>query len=966
MASAANFHNWVDLQRKLKQSKLRLDQEEEDKQQLLSRFKSLQASYAKRQLELRELICKAGRTKAIADDSVMGSHAVHIHGFLFYIKSHLDILSLLIEKILVFHPWLDLFVESLAFNFYEDLLEPESNHIEMLKMLQTLIKSECRRRPSSSDIFNENVCTLLGKILPLYSKLQPQRKFLVEVLRKPLLKIVYGDQRDLHIDLQSLYNKVKFSRDTLTGLPPMPKRKGKSAKFLSRIEPQEVDNLICLNDSEVMIGVIQLSELLIDRCKLILSEIYSKVEALPYGVRWICKVLNDVVGETSENAEAERSQLIGTFLFAKWWLPSIISADTNGLLQDCDVPPVIRKNLGLVSNVLKQIFRNSQLDGAQYDHINEFIREEAASMREYFAKVIDIPDYINEQCTASEISLTSVATASTEVSGLFDSSKMDISSHMEQSREMNLQTMLISITEVKGLVELVIACEASLIEQGHEELVQLAAAIKTAQQLDDLFVLSDLSKEFYLMMINSDFKEASQSPKKPTDKFIENVKEVTLDMLMDMDHLGQFCNQSKDSSLMDIVTFIINYPYLFETKRDKTERIPIQTSADYLKLNLNLLPSYYTANNFLKLYQELRDEQLEAYRSKFAATNLYRQTMLYGLEILSSNFKDCESECRVQEHFEKTKELLDFVKYTTIYVCIFHLKTPRKSRVQVTRQKECLHLRLEYMESLQPNHSLVRSPRSSFRPEVNHKAGHVSTIEEFIDEFSRLDPVTQCTESLDDPEKISRAFFQYITILREEVAKKFPKKTPEEHDKFTDDLESYILRKMFSEVYPSWASHDDANLHQKTLELDWLEPIHLDIPRGDPTMWNASLSALQRIDICMSPLDKLACLVEFITKTVNLLFLYSCKEVISADNSLPVIIFLLVKAQPTRIHSNINFITKFRHQRKLLADSGFCLSQIQSAIAFIEQADKSCLSITEEEYDTRVAEARRRHNLESN
>jgi hypothetical protein len=170
--------------------------------------------------------------------------------------------------------------------------------------------------------------------------------------------------------------------------------------------------------------------------------------------------------------------------------------------------------------------------------------------------------------------------------------------------------------------------------------------------------------------------------------------------------------------------------------------------------------------------------------------------------------------------------------------------------------------------------------------------------------------------------------------------------------------------RVLEEAFPSWASHDDISLYTKTLELDWLEPEHLDIPRGDLSMWDGPLKALKHIDHCMTPMEKLGCLVEFITRTVDRVFLYSFKEVVSADDSLPVIIYLLVKAQPLRIHSNINFISKFRHQRKLLADRGFCLSQVQSAIAFIAQVDSSSLTISAEEFEREVAEARRRHHID--
>jgi hypothetical protein len=848
----------------------------------------------------------------------MGSHSPHVTRFVFYLKSHSELLSTLTEKCK--GPWLDLLVETYAFSFFEDLSQPQFSHFKFLRVMLTLIKGNSKL----GDLLNETSYTFFGKLLTLYAELRPQRKYLIQTFRKPLLQIVYGDQRDLFIDLRLLYRKVTISRNALASSPDQRGTKRKEV-------PLDVDAIICLNDSEVMVGVVQLSELLISRCRMLLDEVYSQVEALPYGVRWICKVLSQEVAETAHDFAAEQSRFIGSFLFGKWWLPAFITAGGNGLLQDCDVPRVIRQNLSLMSNVrtkqvIKHVFKDSALKGPQFDHINQFIREEVPRMRAYFATVIDVPDYVSV--------------------GI-------------ETGEQSLQTALVSISEIKGLIELVIGSEASLIGQGHEELVQLAAAIKTAQQLDDLFETQEYTKEQYLLMFSPELKDKSSPLKRHADKLVGTVKEVTLDLLMDLGHLGDFCNQGPDSSLLDIVQFIIDYPYLFELTRDKG--IPVQTLAEYLRVNLRLLPPVYQTDSFVRLYSELKEEQMELFRTKTPSAQQEKQRLLYSLEILGIYLKEADAECAVLEHYDRTQELIDFVKTACIPVCVFHNKT--KARVRVDRQKECEHLRIEYFESLQPNHSMLRSPRTSARPDNKAKIGHISTIDEFAEEFSHLDPVVQSTEALDDPEKISQAFFKYIAILREEVAKRFPKKSPEDQDKLAEELESYILRKMFSEVFPSWASHSDTVLHHKTLELDWLQPEHLDIPPGDLSMWRSAIDSLSRIDLYMSPVEKLNCLVEFLTKTVDLLFLYSFKEVVSADDSLPVVIYLLVKSHPPRMHSNINFISKFRHQRKLLADSGFCFSQIQSAIAFIEQADGSSLTISPEEFDSRRADARRRHNL---
>jgi hypothetical protein len=134
------------------------------------------------------------------------------------------------------------------------------------------------------------------------------------------------------------------------------------------------------------------------------------------------------------------------------------------------------------------------------------------------------------------------------------------------------------------------------------------------------------------------------------------------------------------------------------------------------------------------------------------------------------------------------------------------------------------------------------------------------------------------------------------------------------------------MRKMFKWIFPNWASADDNRLFLKTQLLDWVQPEHLDIPdtnRNEP-MWKFAINALRDTDECMSPVEKLNCLIECITIIVNILDLCSTSSsAVGSDDSLPIIIYVVIKSQPQRLYSNLNYIVKFRHHNKMLAQGGF-------------------------------------------
>jgi len=78
-------------------------------------------------------------------------------------------------------------------------------------------------------------------------------------------------------------------------------------------------------------------------------------------------------------------------------------------------------------------------------------------------------------------------------------------------------------------------------------------------------------------------------------------------------------------------------------------------------------------------------------------------------------------------------------------------------------------------------------------------------------------------------------------------------------------------------------------------------------------------AALLSMDYVKSPQEKLESLIESTTIMTNVLKLTSASDgAASADSILPLSIYILLKAAPTRLCSNINFITAFCNKEKML------------------------------------------------
>ncbi|GKT54538.1 vacuolar protein sorting-associated protein [Colletotrichum tofieldiae] len=89
----------------------------------------------------------------------------------------------------------------------------------------------------------------------------------------------------------------------------------------------------------------------------------------------------------------------------------------------------------------------------------------------------------------------------------------------------------------------------------------------------------------------------------------------------------------------------------------------------------------------------------------------------------------------------------------------------------------------------------------------------------------------------------------------------------------------------------------------------------------------------------------------------------------SADSFMPLLIYVVLQANPEHLVSNVQYILRFRNQEKLGGEAGYYLSSLMGAIQFIENMDRTTLTITDEEFEKNVEAAvsaiAEKHRLDS-
>ena len=114
-----------------------------------------------------------------------------------------------------------------------------------------------------------------------------------------------------------------------------------------------------------------------------------------------------------------------------------------------------------------------------------------------------------------------------------------------------------------------------------------------------------------------------------------------------------------------------------------------------------------------------------------------------------------------------------------------------------------------------------------------------------------------------------------------------------------------------------------------------------------------------------SVFDKLNCIKDAHTNMNNTIKFSSGKNVDAGQDELtPIFQYIVIKTQPKRIHSDINYIKCFLGDATLRGQEGFLVTQMESATSFIASIDHEQLKMNKEEYDKNVREAKKRHGIE--
>ncbi|XP_029915797.1 rab5 GDP/GTP exchange factor-like [Myripristis murdjan] len=224
---------------------------------------------------------------------------------------------------------------------------------------------------------------------------------------------------------------------------------------------------------------------------------------------------------------------------------------------------------------------------------------------------------------------------------------------------------------------------------------------------------------------------------------------------------------------------------------------------------------------------------------------------------------------------------------------------------------------------------------------------------------------SRCTAFLNTME----AYHNLPVQKQSDLVQDFYQNTAEHFSSFSEAQVSQIMEhieKLTMTRLHKWVfCHDSCDDEQKDLTLqrrirsfNWVTPQMLNVPfpdketavTGDPFL--PAITAIIEMDAKRAPQDKLACVTKCSQHVFEALST-SSSEPANADDFLSGLIYVVLKANPPRLHSNMQYVIRFGLPHSLMAgESGYYFTNLSCAVAFIEKLDGPALNLSPEEFES--------------
>ena len=720
----------------------------------------------------------------------------------------------------------------------------------------------------------------------------------------------------------------------------------------------------------------------------IIENILNNFHLLPYSVKSLCKIISLLITQKFPKInEYEKNAFIAKFFFGKLLIPILQNPAIEVFINNFIISEVTSYNLKIICKILEKFtsgcFFISNNETSDYTPFNWYFIEKMGKLFEIFGRImkVKLPNFI-EQLITNEL-------PSDYVYNYFKENPNEIINHI---------SICFNLSQVQAIVNII---ENNKKEIFKEETTTTIKLQKTMEKLNlNKKILNDLINKEKIDNKKNPPLQARKSKKKEKEEKVKEPEKV-------VQHYFLFTNlitNERYNKLMDIVQETPNFSIKeLEINNPNEESIMKNNIIKVKNFFCSLLYNYDklvktdfdegTTENTVKILNELNNfiKSSNFVVNNSIPFNWYVNSLLEYLKKIPENLtnNDCEELYNeIENDLNKSIKELDFealsiikgklkfsIRDKTYYEESIKLLNDIRSNeeTKVIIENEIIPFEIKFnLDDENMNNSIFEIIPSNSKEKDRSSEEKIKEYEKSkgvklcltIDSFTKKFPNLVKYQELQDAD-----IFEYQSILR------FPEKLNNyfnqvekyilenkrriEIKSIKEKIYDYVMGKIYDKIYPSEPYDQDNKIFQHSIRLSWTEPKHFIKSKRNFVLGNF-LNDIKKyfklFDLEKSPRKKILRISQIFNSINYLISFNNSKKEVGVDDSLSILNYSCIKAQPIRLFSNAKFVELYIGDKKDKQEESY-LSQILGICIVIPQTEYSKLNgVTREEFIKRCNE----------
>ena len=727
---------------------------------------------------------------------------------------------------------------------------------------------------------------------------------------------------------------------------------------------------------------------------ILIEDLTSNTFLIPQSVKCICKMIYILITNKFENIRTvEINAFISKFFLGKLLIPIISSPTNNAYITDFVISENTLKNIRITNIILSKLFsgslfNNNNLDG-NYTSFNKFFIEKMSQVLFFFQKAIEVhlPNFIekflenkleedfeydyfeeNKESIYANVSMIfkinhieSLIKGIKNSPGIFEKKKQNNNQDKSKNAKIDKFKLIFSKLEdgdvlqnIKNIIDKIIKDYSNKL-QAELELERKKDKTKKDKPIPIneiecyflyleeiyetkykyIFKLENNESDYYI-----DLKALKKKDLDENQKILINVQNYLCATLgnyriLNISDFGQDKIKSTIDMLEEIKNCITLPNFILNNNT-----IPSNWYINSLLDNLPLLEDGFQENDFLKLYRELY------------------QNLNKSIEELNFNFLII-----LRNRIKFIDKAKDY--YIGIIVSIKDIVINQKIKLMAETIFLPVEVQFNYEENGTNNIFKIKFvnikeklfENKTFIEDSKKDLIIFKTIESFASNFPNLVEyqIRQDEDPLEIMEKLKMAkvLREYFQIIAEKIIKKNSISEEEYNSLYKLKMVDYFMNKIYDKIYPIEPKIQDNDIYTKTNMLSWVEP---NLVINKDYIYETSLPDImhqfQNVNTARTPHKKFV-YIQKILQLINNIIIFNEgeKQDISLDDVTPVLFYIFIKAHPSKIYTDTEFIKIFLDTKKGIYS--FNLRQMDSAINMILNCDEKNFGLSQDEYRKR-------------